>query len=262
MNLEQFTQHILSLLRDEFPTRGFRTTDELGVITDGTATFGMTNLFAQYQQTELPEDEFAQAVIDKFGSAIRLVDGTESPIPDSWSDAESRLRVQLVSSRVATHGRAITFPFADEVYSSLVVDCESGYAYIGSEDLERWGQSAIDAIEIGKRNVVLSQPALPMSVLPGESPLVSIQTGDGYDAARVLIAAIRARLIQELTGDENGEVFAAVPNRDFLIAWPMNVRAEVHEQLRQTVAMDARRQSHPLCQRVLRITRKKIDLAD
>ncbi|MEM6470581.1 MAG: hypothetical protein AAF802_13575 [Planctomycetota bacterium] len=261
MNLEEFTQHVLSLLQQEFPERGFQLADELGVITDGTATFGMTNLFAQYQQAHLSEEDFTKAVIDKFGSAIKLIDGIDSPIPETWAEAEQRLRVQLVSSRVATHGRAITFPFADDVYSSLVVDCESGYAYIGSEDLERWGQSAIDAIEIGKRNVVLSRPSLPMAVLPGESPLVSIQTGDGYDAARVLIEAIRARMIEELTGDADGEVYAAVPNRDFLIAWPMGLDAEVHEKLRDTVAKDARSQSHPLCERVLRITRHTIDLA-
>ncbi|MEO1614456.1 MAG: hypothetical protein AAFV88_01315 [Planctomycetota bacterium] len=266
MNLEQFTQHVLTLLQREYPTRGFRSGEELGVITDGVATFGMSNLFAQFQQiqaqqSELDENEFTRAIIEKFGDAMRIVDEAESPIPENWDEAREKLRVQLVNARVAAQGQAITFPFSDDVYSSLVIDCDRGYAYVNQDDLERWGLSAVDAIEIGKKNVVLAQPALPMAVMRGDSPLVSIQTGDGYDAARVLIEPIRARIIAELTGDEDGVVYAAVPNRDFLIAWPTDLDADVHQRLCDTVANDARKRSHPLSERILRLSKQTIEMA-
>ena len=259
--IEAFTQRVLEVVQREFPTRGFRLGEELGVITDGSAKFGMSNLLAQFQQSSLPEEEFDQAIIENFAGALRLIDGAGDAIPDAWDDVKPRLRVQLVSAKVTDVGRAITFPFADDVHSSLVSDCETGYAYISPEDLERWGQSALDAIEIGKQNIILSSPSLPMTVMPGEAPLVAIQTGDGYDAARILIPQIRAKIIAELTGDESGEVFVGVPNRDFLIAWPKTVDDELHSQLSQTVALDARRQSHPLSERVLRVTKDKIGIA-
>ncbi|MCS7471603.1 hypothetical protein NZK35_33565 [Stieleria sp. ICT_E10.1] len=259
--LEAFTNRVLSVIQREFPTRGFRLGEELGVITDGSAKFGMSNLWAQFQQSPLPDEEFDQVIIEKFAGALKLIDGAAEAIPQAWEDVKPRLRVQLVSAKVTDVGRAITFPFADDVHSSLVSDCDTGYAYISNEDLERWGQSAVDAIEIGKLNIVTSSPTLPMTVMPGPAPLVAIQTGDGYDAARILIPEIRARIISELTGDEDGEVYVGVPNRDFLIAWPMTVDEDLHQQLSQTVALDARRQSHPLSERVLRVTKDKIAIA-
>ncbi len=259
--LEAFTNRVLSVIQREFPTRGFRLGEELGVITDGSAKFGMSNLWAQFQQSPMPDEEFDQVIIEKFAGALKLIDGAAEAIPQAWEDVKPRLRVQLVSAKVTDVGRAITFPFADDVHSSLVSDCDTGYAYISNEDLERWGQSAVDAIELGKLNIVTSSPTLPMTVMPGPAPLVAIQTGDGYDAARILIPEIRARIISELTGDEDGEVYAGVPNRDFLIAWPMTVDEDLHQQLSQTVALDARRQSHPLSEHVLRVTKDKIQLA-
>ncbi len=259
--IDAFTRRVLEVVQREFPTRGFRLGEELGVITDGRASFGMANLWAQYQQADLSEDDFERAIIEKFANALEMIDGAVQPIPEKWEDARERLRVQLVSSKVADVGRAVTFPFAEDVHASLVIDCDTGYAYISTDDLQRWGQSAIDAIEIGKMNIVESQPALPLTVMPGETPLVAIQTGDGYDAARILIPAIRERIIAELTGREDGEVFMGVPNRDFLIAWPTDVDDELQQRLSETVALDAQRQSHPLSTRVLRVTKEAIAIA-
>lgn len=259
--IEAFTNRVLQLLQKEFPTRGFRLGEETGVITDGSAKFGMANLLADYQQSEMTEDEFDDAIIENVTRALNLIDGVENAIPQSLEEAKPRLRVQLVSAKVTELSRAITFPFADDVHSGLVSDCEHGYAYVSQADLDRWDLSAVDAIEIGKENVVLASPALPMAVMPGDAPLLAIQTGDGYDAARILIPEIRAGIINKLTGDEDGEVYAGVPNRDFLIAWPTTVDESMHQQLSETLAMDAARQSHPLSERVLRISREKIRLA-
>ena len=259
--LEAFTNRVLAVVQREFPTRGFRLGEELGVITDGSAKFGMANLLAQFQHASVPDDEFDRFIVEQFQGALKLIDRAADAIPDRWDDAKPRLRVQLVSSRVTDIGRAIAFPFADDVHSSLVSDCDNGYAYISSEDLERWGQTAVDAIEIGKQNLVTATGSLPMQVLPGPTPLVAIQTGDGYDAARILIPQIREKIISELNGDESSEVYVGVPNRDFLIAWSTAIDDEVHTQLSQTVAMDAQRQSHPLSSRVLKVSKDAIQIA-
>ncbi len=259
--IEDFTKRVLQLLQTEFPTRGFRLGEEIGVITDGSAKFGMANLLADYQQAEMSDDEFDEAIIENVTRALNLIDGVDNAIPQDLEEAKPRLRVQLVSAKVTELSRAVTFPFADDVHSSLVCDCEHGYAYISQADLDRWNLPAVDAIEIGKENIIRASSALPMAVMPGDAPLLAIQTGDGYDAARILIPEIRAAIINKLTGDENGEVFAGVPNRDFLIAWPTAVDDQLHQQLTETVAMDAARQSHPLSERVLRISREKIRLA-
>ncbi|MCC9599009.1 hypothetical protein LOC67_00445 [Stieleria sp. JC731] len=258
--IEQFTERVLSVLQREFPSQGFKLGDEPGVITDGSVTFGMSNLLAQFQQGVFTEDKFDEAIRDKFTQILRMLSSSTEAIPEQWDDARTRLRVQLVSAKLTNIANAITFPFADDVHSSLVIDSDGGYAYIRQADLDRWKQTAIDAIEIGKQNIVASMPQLPMAVMPGDVRLAAIQTGDGYDAARILIPEIRQQIILELTGETNGEVFAAIPNRDFLIAWPTDTDPQVHSQLSETVALDAKRQSHPLSERILRITSDKIEL--
>ena len=254
-----FTKRVLDLLQREFPTRGFRLGDEMGVITDGTAQFGVSNLLAQYEQTSMSDDEFDQAIIENFTKALKLIDGVDHAIPETWEEAKDRLRVQLVSARMVDLGKAITFPFADDVHTSLVSDCDSGYAYISNEDLERWGQTAIDALEVGKQNVLLAQESLPLNVMEGATHLLAIQTGDGYDAARILVQEIREAIIENVTDGQGEEAYVGVPNRDFLIAWPTTADDSLHQQLCETVRLDATRQSHPLSERVFRVTAETIE---
>lgn len=252
-----FTQRVLEVLQREFPTHGFRLGEEMGVITNGTAQFGLSNLLSQHEQSSMSDDEFDAAIIRNFANALKLINDVGDAIPHSWEEAQSRLRVQLVSAKVMDLGNAITFPFSQDVHVSLVSDCDAGYAYIGPEDLERWGQSAVDAIEIGKRNVFQSNQSLPLNVIPGATPLLVIQTGDGYDAARILSSEIRQAIIAQFaaeTGEPEEEAYVGIPNRDFLIAWPVGTEPELHEQLCETVAGDAKRQSHPLSNRVFQIT--------
>ncbi|WP_149495705.1 hypothetical protein [Roseiconus lacunae] len=258
--IEQFTDRVLKVLQREFPDQGFRHGDEIGTLTDGEVSFGMSNLCAQYQQGIFNDDNFDTAIRDKFAQILQMLQSSVEAIPENWDDAQSRLRVQLVSAKLTNLSSAVTFPFADDVHSSLVIDNDGGYAYVRQADLDRWNQTALDAIELGKRNIVISQPQLPLAIMPGDVRLVAIQTGDGYDAARILIPEIRTQIIRELTGTVDGEAFAAVPNRDFLIAWPTDLIPEIHQQLSETVAMDSRQQSHPLCERVLRITAETIEL--
>ncbi|OYP37522.1 hypothetical protein [Rhodopirellula sp. MGV] len=258
--IESFTERVLRILQREFASRRFELGDEPGVITDGTVTYGMSNLFAQYRQGVFTDEDFDEAICEKFTQILQLLDSASDAIPERWEDAKDRLRVQLVSAKLTNLSNAITFPFADDVHASLVIDSEGGYAYIRQVDLDRWQQTAIDAIELGKRNIVASMPQLPLAVMPGEVRLAVIQTGDGYDAARILIPEVRLQLIQELTGEPTGEVYAAVPNRDFFIAWPTDIAPPIHAQLVETVILDSQRQSHPLSERIFRITGEKIDL--
>lgn len=256
-----FTQRVLEVLQREFPTHGFRLGEEMGVITDGTAQFGLSNLLSQHEQSSMTEEEFDAAIVKNFSNAIKLLNGVGDAIPETWEEAKSRLRVQLVSANVVDLGNAVTFPFSQDVHVSLVSDCDAGYAYIGPEDLERWGQSALDAIEIGKQNIFESNESLPLNVMSGATPLLVIQTGDGYDAARILSPEIRQAIIDQFTsesGDEEREAYVGIPNRDFLIAWPVSTQQELHEQLSETVAKDAKKQAHPLSNRVFQITSETI----
>jgi hypothetical protein len=254
MDIEAFTEFVLTRLRQKFPAKQFRPGEDTGTIHCGDAQFGLSNLHAQYQHSDLSDDEFAQGVEDSFGKMMEMVDSAASAIPDSWDDAKDRLRLQLVSSRIDELKKAITFPFSDDVTSSVVVDDEHGYAYVRPEDAQRWGQTAVDLIEIAKSNLIQASQSLEIKVAPGPPKLAIIQTGDSYDAARILLPPIRETLIELLCDGDGEQVYVGVPNRDFLIAWSVDTPTEIHEQLASTVAMDADRQAHPLSRHLFRVT--------
>lgn len=254
MDIEAFTLQVLETLKAKFPDRMFTLGEDLGLIHCGEMQFGMANLYAQYQQSPLADDDFERMIETKFTAIFQMVESNQDPIPVAWEDARDRLRLQLVSKRVSTVGHAVTFPFAEDVTSSVVIDSPDGYAYVRPEDAERWEQTSVDLIEIAKANLVKASETLEVSLVPGGVKLLVIQTGDGYDAARILLREIREILLKELDEESSGAVYAGVPNRDFLIAWSTDTPDEVHEQLSETVAADAGRQSHPLSKHIFRVT--------
>ncbi|TWT54368.1 hypothetical protein Pla22_20150 [Rubripirellula amarantea] len=258
MDIDAFTRRVLDSLKKSFPDRLFTLGEELGLIHSGEMQFGMANLYAQYQQSPIADDEFDGMIKAKFAAIFQMVESNLNPIPDAWGDARDRLRLQLVSTRVSTLGHAVTFPFADDVTSSVVIDSPDGYAYVRPEDAERWQQTSVDLIEVAKANLVKASEQLEVSLVPGGVKLLVIQTGDGYDAARILLPEVRKILLDELDDEDVGTVYAGVPNRDFLIAWSMDTPDEIHQQLCSTVAADANRQSHPLSKHVFRLSEEVI----
>ncbi|WP_068266531.1 hypothetical protein [Rubripirellula obstinata] len=258
MNIADFSEFVLARLRQEFPAKRFEPGEDLATIRCGEVVFGLTNLHAQYSQSGLSDDEFAKGLLNSFEQMIELVEASASAIPETWDEAKDRLRLQLVSSRIDELKSAITFPFSDDVTSSVVVDGENGYAYVRPEDAERWGQTSVDLIEIAKANLVTASENLEIKVAPGPPTLAIIQTGDSYDAARILLPAIREKLMEVLCEDGSSEIFVGVPNRDFLIAWSTETPKDIHDQLAATIAMDAQRQSHPLSRHLFRVTKATI----
>jgi uncharacterized protein YtpQ (UPF0354 family) len=263
MDLESFSQRVLEILKRHFPTEGFQLGEEFGVLTCGELQFGLSNLLAQYQQSGFSDEELDETVRLTFARMLEMVRTADKVLPGSWEEAKPRLRVQLCRSDIDALRKAITFPFASDVTSSVVVDSPHGYAYIRPEDAERWGQSVVDLIEVAKENLLAESLDCPMGVVEGPPKFIAIQSGDGYDAARVLLPKIRERLIEELsdeTDDPSLEPAAivGVPNRDFLIAWSAQLPADLQQQLAQTVADDSHRQSHPLSEQTFRITADSI----
>ena len=80
--------------------------------------------------------------------------------------------------------------------------------------------------------------------------MLAIQTGDGYDAARLLLPAMRKLAVEHL-----GEpCYAAVPNRDFLIMWSQSNPEEFQTLVRAQVRQDCQSQPYPLTSTVFVVT--------
>jgi uncharacterized protein YtpQ (UPF0354 family) len=75
----------------------------------------------------------------------------------------------------------------------------------------------------------------------GKGALLIFNTGDGYDAARIVLP----ELFREFEARLPGTLVIGVPNRDFLIAFS-DANRRVFDQIAAQVATDAQTQAHAL----------------
>ncbi len=130
-------------------------------------------------------------------------------------------------------------PLNDELVTVYVIDDDTNMVFVCREHLRRWRKDIGDVHNIARANLArLSQPSLS-GVLPGEEPTV-LRSGDGFDAARVLL----------LDGAEG--LLVAIPDRDTL--WFGRADGKGLEQLMAATEAIADGAAHPVSPHVFRVT--------
>ena len=95
---------------------------------------------------------------------------------------------------------------------------EAGYdVLVNADHLLAWGVGADQLREVAMANLAAWSARAPWTdELSGERRLLSSDTGEGSDAARILLEDVRQHLAGECGGP--GRVLVALPDRDLLIA--------------------------------------------
>ncbi len=133
--------------------------------------------------------------------------------PDLMPDVRSRSHFELTSlqSKVEDDKPANwSYQVLGEHFGvGLVYDLPDGMRSLSQEDLDSWGVSFNEALEIAKKNL-LALPVKFRGPQSGEGRFV-LATGDSYDASRsVFTDSIRCLPVK-------GDHIAMIPNRDSLI---------------------------------------------
>jgi uncharacterized protein YtpQ (UPF0354 family) len=88
---------------------------------------------------------------------------------------------------------------------------------VNGDHLVSWGVNVADIQDAALRNLgAWSATAAWTDEVSGERRLISSDTGDGWDAARILLTEVRDKLTTELGGA--GRVLIGLPERHLLIA--------------------------------------------
>ncbi len=91
---------------------------------------------------------------------------------------------------------------------------------VNGDHLLSWGVEPADIQDAAMRNLSNWSASAPWtSEVSGNRHLISSQTGDGFDAVRILLPEVGAYLLREL--GPFGRVLVGVPDRDLLIAGSM-----------------------------------------
>ncbi len=88
---------------------------------------------------------------------------------------------------------------------------------VNGDHLVSWGVSVADIQDAALRNLAAwSAKAAWTDEVSGERRLISSDTGDGWDASRILLTEVRDKLTSELGGV--GRVLVGLPERHLLVA--------------------------------------------
>ena len=163
----------------------------------------------------------------------------------SHEDVKDRLYPQVMPAEYVESAplRLISFPLSNEVSVGLVADFPETYMYLREIDLQRWDVAADDLFDQAQKNLEELTQSVQLQLAGADKDVfIAVTSGDGYDAARILIPTFQAFLSQHL-----GETFRfAIPNRDFLICWRLDCEESFHQQIASQIIADSSERPYPL----------------
>jgi hypothetical protein len=253
---KEFERFVLGTLSERYGEALFESAGEPMVIFLGERRFGLQNLRALYDKQSLGLEELRTAVTSHFDRMLAELDEENGPAPLHWSDVQPRLRPQFMPAEYLDQARAplLSFPLNDDVVIGVVVDQENTYAYVRAEDPELWGVAPETVYDVAIENLNRASAEVPMHSGSGPDRFIAIETGDGYDAARLLVPGLRGFIAEHL----GSPYFAAIPNRDFLICWAMDASSGFQQFTREKVAKDNAEQPYSLTAEVLVVSPESI----
>ncbi len=255
MTPEQYQRHVLGLLATTFPQEKFEGSTDPFLIKYGGAELGLRNLYALHTEKGLEPQQRDAHIREHFWHVLEALRLTQEASVPAWEEARAKLRLQIMRTEHTERAPVVTFPFAGEVVVAIAIDLTHAYSYVSPANLERWKVTEELAYEQALSNLEQASDGIQIHASEEPQRLLAIQTGDGYDAARLLLPAMRKLAVEQL-----GEpCYAAFPNRDFLILWSRSNPEEFQSMVRAQIRQDSESQPYPLTSTVFVVTRGGVE---
>lgn len=155
-----------------------------------------------------------------FATALILSACGRATHPSStWEEERDSVRPQLMEKSERVRADLVHEAFTPEVDVGYVLHRQDNYIFVTNERLKDWGvsQKKLHQEALGNLQNASDELEVTIANVPGDesAKYITIETGDGYDAARILLPSLREKAAAEL-----GEpYFAGIPTREFLIFW-------------------------------------------
>lgn len=189
------------------------------------------------------DDADVRRSVDKL---IAFLGGRAAVLP--WADARPRLVPRLVPASftadlpagAAGRGELAIRPLFPTLYAALLLAHDGRSRFVREDELEAWEQTFDGALGAAVKNLAeRSAKARFTRVDTDAGPLVIARSGDGLDAARLLLPNLHEVISREI----GSPFYVAVPHRDTLLTAPAGSPAVVDE-LRRRARDDAARAPH------------------
>ena len=253
---EQFIEQVLKTVPEKFP---------LVKLARGEGPFSMrvnghvVSLESIYRLALLRPEEMRHNIERWIVELLRAAEGT----PDrtgSFEELKDRILPMILPERGGDVQRGIlSQPLVEGLHIAYAIDSDRTIAYIPQSHFESWQVSVDDVHDAAMENLVGRSESMSAHAAQdddGKINLILFQTGDGYDASRLLLPTLHDRLREHL-----GSPFAAgIPNRDILLCFRND--DETVARLKDQIAADYRQMPHQVTDKLLLVTADGIAMRD
>lgn len=241
----EFRNSVIKLLREIFPKLKVRVETDAPpeVVFINEMQCGLTNLHSRYARSARTAHELKEIVADHFGGIVAALEQVETNFEKTWDAAQTLVFPQLMPRDYAAKFGAVSRAFGKDVLIGVVVDDERSYRYVRTAELETWNITKPELYDTAIENLAAKSSGIEMNLIPPPNGFLAISTGDGFDAARIVLPQL-----QNLIREHFGSPFRfGVPNRDFLICWNKDEPAEFQAAISGNLAKDSETRPYPLC---------------
>jgi uncharacterized protein YtpQ (UPF0354 family) len=246
---EEFPAKVIALVTARFPLVRIRPVNERFSLVVNGHVASLENI---YRMASLRPNDMETHVKRWIVELLRAAEGNLDQA-GTFEELKDRIYPIILpcDAHEASADIVIAQPFVDGLMISYAIDSDRTISYISREHFERWNISIDLLHDTAMANLIERSEAISAHAAQDESGrvnLVLFQQMDGYDASRILLPTLHARLREYL-----GSPFAAaMPNRDILLCFradPENVR-----RLRSQISDDFRSMPHQITDRLFLVT--------
>lgn len=246
---EAFAEQVAAMLRRMQPGQTIDLVGPRELIVDG-RRLDLDNLYRLVNHDPEHGTEIVEHYLDQLfaGDALTLAAA-------AFDFARPRIMPRIQPESIFTHlnrEQVAHVPFVNGTVIVFVIDLPQMTVSVTSEQLVRWGVTAEELEVIARANLDAYQPHLELQIVEsregGRAAIVAEQ--DGYDAARLLLSDLHARLAPSLGGD----FLVATPARDMFVALTARPDPFVN-RLKGRVIQDYKRLPYPITADFFYVTR-------
>lgn len=254
-DMRRFRTWFLDILRQKYPQLQAKAGDEEAVIEVESGTIDLTNIFGKVR--ELPADRQQAAITDYVDRLVEQVGKADDASRSSWAEMSKRLRPRLVSPDMRqTMPTMLLRAFATGTLNAYVLDHGRQVEYVQRDILEPWrvDSQRVHDTAIANLEALSADVQIEVRKARGGGLFTMIDTDDSYDAARLVVPALRDGFLDAL----GTPIFVGIPNRDFLLAWSADAPFAAFANC---VAKDFTEQPYPITDAIFYVDNNGVRLA-
>lgn len=246
---EAFAEQVAFLLKRLQPDYAIDLTGPRELIVNG-RRLDLENLFRLVNHDPERGTEIVEHYLDQLFSGEAAAVGNMS-----FDSVRTRIMPRIQPETIFNHlcrEQVAHVPYVNNTAIVFVIDLPQMTISVTTEQMVRWGVCPEDLDELARQNLRGQSSELELQVVTsregGKAIIVAEQ--DGYDAARLLLENLHARLAPRLGGD----FYVATPARDMFVAISPKPDPFIR-RLRGRVVDDYRRLPYPITSELFLVTR-------